>query len=78
MPTVPRERGYVVTIFLRDHLPKHVHVRKGDARVIVNLEDFSVRDPRKIKLGEIADVQDIVSANAEFLLAEWDRIKPSP
>lgn len=38
MPTVFKEDGFVIRIWLNDHLPRHVHVFKGDGECLINLE----------------------------------------
>ena len=37
MATVLRINGYIVRIWSNDHLPRHVHVFKGDGECAINL-----------------------------------------
>jgi hypothetical protein len=79
MPTVYREDGYRVIIYPNDHLPRHVHVFRGDGEVIIRLGseaetpaidqiygDISNRD--------IAKALRVVPANQVKLLELWKSI----
>lgn len=37
MPTVHREDGFRIVIYPNDHLPRHVHIFRGDGEVIIQL-----------------------------------------
>ena len=37
MPTIFRQDGFAIMIYLNDHTPSHVHVFKAEAEVIINL-----------------------------------------
>lgn len=37
MPTIFRQDGFEVMLYLNDHPPAHVHVFKAEAEVIINL-----------------------------------------
>ncbi len=37
MPTILRQQGFRVIIYLNDHLPSHVHVLKGNGEVRIDL-----------------------------------------
>lgn len=37
MPTVHREDGFRLVIYPNDHLPRHVHIFRGDGEVIIRL-----------------------------------------
>ena len=75
MPTVIEQNGVKISIYTRDHLPKHVHCFIGGEEVIVNLETLEIRqtyaDNRNTRRA-----LELVEENQEFLLEEWDRIGP--
>ena len=73
MPTIVRERGFSVMIYLNDHLPPHVHVWKAGQEASVFLLPVELREsdlsPNETRLAVA-----IVEANRDILLARWDEI----
>lgn len=78
MPTVLRLAGFSVMIFVHDHEPIHVHVRKAGGEIVINVRDISVRDAWHMSGRDARRAQAIVAENQEFLIAEWKRIGPKP
>ena len=76
MPTVLRQDGFEVMIYTHDHLPRHVHVFRGGAEVLISIETIAVREVRGMKTKDVRAAQEIVAANQELLMSEWNRIKP--
>ena len=78
MPTVLRQNGFAVMIPVDDHLPPHVHVKKGGNELIVNLGDewskASVRKNRGMSKSELAQALRIINTNQKQLLAGWREI----
>lgn len=79
MPTILRQAGFRVVIYLNDHLPAHVHVLKGNAEVRINLGSENT-DPSLVAIfGNISD-KDIVKAlylvkeHQAELRAQWRKI----
>ena len=77
MPTVLRQNGFEIKIFLprREHGPAHVHVYKSGTRAVINLPDGD----QPFGVGRVGDMRDvdvamaliIVKANLNQLLAAW-------
>ncbi len=76
MPTVLRRDGFEVMIYTHDHLPMHVHVFRGGAEVLISIETIAMREVRGMKTKDVRAAQEIVAANQELLMSEWNRIKP--
>lgn len=78
MATVLRISGYVVRIWSNDHLPRHVHVFKGDGECVINLVGKdgipSLREFYGMRRSEIATAIRIVCGHQEKLISEWIRI----
>lgn len=75
MPTVLRERGLEIMIYIRDHAPAHVHVFSGGAEMVIEIEtDLRIRDNWGFNRRDQAIAKLIVSHNVEFLRLEWRRI----
>ncbi len=73
--------GFKVVLFSDDHSPPHVHVRKGDFEVKVNISG----DRAELMIGEEKSKRaankklrkqalKIVNDNLETLMAEWRKI----
>jgi hypothetical protein len=73
MPTVLRERGFRVMIFLNDHPPPHVHVLKAGKRARVYLSPVELLDSN-MKASDEKRAIETVQANHDTLMAEWYRI----
>ena len=79
MPTVHRENGFRVVIYPNDHLPRHVHVFKAGAEVIIQL-GRETQAPLidqiygNISSREVAQALEMVRANQLKLIAAWKQI----
>lgn len=78
MATVLRVDGYVVRIWSNDHLPRHVHVFKGNGECVINLVGEGglpeLREFYDLKRKEVAKAIKIVADNQEKLIEAWNRI----
>ena len=77
MPTVLRERGFRVVIFLppREHAPPHVHVQKLSGEVVIELADGdrpqTIRNVVGLRTREITAAFWLVEEHSEHLMASW-------
>ncbi|MGI8619736.1 MAG: DUF4160 domain-containing protein [Gemmatimonadaceae bacterium] len=77
MPTVLREGGFRVVIFLppREHEPPHVHVRNAGGEVVIELatgkSPQTVREIAGMRTTDIMRAFWIVEEHTEYLLARW-------
>lgn len=79
MPTVLQSNGFDVKIYTNDHLPRHVHVWHAGAEVVINLDTLDIREVNRHATSRIIrQAWQLVAANQEYLLSEWDRISPVP
>ena len=78
MPTILSVEGYLVRIYLNDHLPRHVHVIKDDGECVVNLVGKNgnpeLREFYNLKGKEVAKAIEIVQENQAELLIQWKTI----
>ncbi len=42
MPTLLRKDGFKFFFYANEHLPKHIHVQKGDDFAKINIEDLTI------------------------------------
>lgn len=73
MPTILLERGFRVVIYLNDHPPPHVHVKKAGKQARVGLLSVELWDS-DLTPGESRQAVAIVEANRDTLLASWREI----
>ena len=74
MPKLFRKMGFVFCFFSNEHLPIHVHVRKGEGEA-----KFEFRDDGKIelkisinmKLSDLKIAQPLVEAFQDEIIDEW-------
>lgn len=73
MPTVLRIDGYEIAIYLRDHLPPHVHVFSGKCEAVINLKcpngEPEIRESFYCKPREAKGALAIVTKHKELLCA---------
>ena len=72
MPTIFRKDGYRFFFFSDEHLPKHIHIEKGDSYIRIELEDLQVTHRYKISQKEIKKIVNIVKQNQSLLLGAWN------
>lgn len=79
MPTVLRQDGFRLVIYLNDHLPSHVHVVKGGGEVRINLGSEDTAPKLMSIFGDISN-KDVAKAlylvkeHQAELLAKWREI----
>jgi hypothetical protein len=79
MPTVLRQQGFRVVIYLNDHLPSHVHVLKGSGEVRIEVGDEQslpslMSISGKINDQDVAKALYLVKEHQAELLAQWRNI----
>lgn len=78
MPTVLRQDGFDVMIYVDDHPPAHVHVFKAGGQLIMNLGDEntppSIRRVKGMAKREARKAVVVVEDNQEALLGSWREI----
>ncbi len=72
MPTVFRYEGYRFFFFSDDHLPRHIHIEKGDSYVRIELSNLKVTDSYHISRKEIRKLQKLVELKRDILKGAWD------
>lgn len=78
MPTIYRQDGFEVMVFLNDHRPAHVHVFKAEGEAVIHLG--SKTTPPRVRLNIDMSRADerralmIVGEHQAELLEEWRRI----
>ncbi len=73
MPEIFREYGFIFFFYTNEHLPIHVHVRKGDGEAKFIIEDNKVvlYSSNKMKVKELARVEKIVKKRKNEIINAW-------
>jgi len=74
MPTVLRQDGYDIVIYLNDHVPAHVHAFEGGGEAKIHLDPVVVTQVWNMKQQVAQRAKRIVAENREFLLQKWKEI----
>lgn len=76
MPTIKRLPTCTITLYARDHLPPHFHVRLQDGReALVEIANLSVLSGR-ISRRELAAALAWAAENQTQLNAKWEELNP--
>ena len=75
MPTIHRESGFRIVIYSDDHEPAHVHVRRAEGRVKINLRGLDGQPElvvaRNLTKAEIRRALAIVTDHQAVFLEKW-------
>lgn len=81
MPVVFREEGWRFVIYVDDHLPPHVHVKRPDGEVKVSLppldEPVGVLRVRGVATHQAVRAVRLVENHRHFLTTAWKEIHGS-
>lgn len=70
-PTLLIENGFKFFFYANEHLPKHIHVVKGDDYATIDLTTLTVRE-NCMKRAELKAALAMVSAHREEFARKWD------
>ncbi len=70
MPTILRKDGFKFFFYANEHLPKHIHVVKGDNFAKINLETLEIII-NYFKTNETNKLLDIIKENRTKFLEKW-------
>lgn len=72
MPTILIIDGIRFFFYTNEHLPKHVHVEKGDATAKFNLFPVELVKSKRLKVHEINEIRKLVIEKSQFFNDKWD------
>ena len=70
-PTLLIEDGFKFFFYANEHLPRHIHVVKGDDYATIELTTLAVRD-NFMKKADLKRALAIVVSNREAFEGKWD------
>lgn len=71
MPTLLKIRGFKFFFYSNEHLPKHIHILKGEAFAKVNLENLEVCFSN-LKSKDLIFALDVLKTHREDFLRSWN------
>ena len=72
MPRIFEKEGYLFFFYSNDHVPVHVHVRKGHGEAVFVVEDgVFLRESEGLKVAELARAESLAEENKELILQKW-------
>lgn len=72
MPIILRIDGFRFFFYTNEHLPKHIHIEKGEGTAKFNLYPVELVKSKRFKATEISDIRKLVLENRELLNQKWD------
>jgi len=72
MPVILLLYGYRFFFYANDHLPKHIHVEKGEGTAKFNLYPVELVRSRRFNASEINYIRKLVLENRELFSDKWD------
>lgn len=71
MPTLLIKNGFKYFFYANEHLPKHIHVVKGDSYAKIELESLKIIENYFSK-SELKNVIEVTKEYNEFFIRKWD------
>jgi hypothetical protein len=72
MPTVFIKDGFRFFFYSNDHIPIHVHVRKGEGEAVFEIEgDVSLRESVGMKIQELTAAETLAENHKELIIQKW-------
>lgn len=73
MPEISRFYGIIILMFADDHNPPHFHVRYGDKRAVISLNNGVVTGQMSRK--ELIKVFEWMDLHKDEIMENWNRLK---
>ena len=72
MPIIIRTQNLKIYIYLKDHLPAHVHVIGPDAETKIDIQNFNCLSVKGFTKQDINRIIKFLKNNQELLLEAWE------
>lgn len=72
MPTIIYIDGFRLFFYSNEHLPKHVHIEKGEKTAKFNIEFVELVKSYRCNASELKQIRNLVEENKELLIQKWD------
>jgi hypothetical protein len=72
MPTIIIIDGFRFFFYSNEHLPKHIHVEKGEKTAKFNTEFVELVKSYKFNATELKKIRNLIEENQELFKQQWD------
>lgn len=72
MPTIFILFGFQFMFYSNEHLPIHVHVKKGGALAKFNIDPVELVENHGMKPAELKLIESIIEENVEVIAEHWN------
>jgi len=72
MPKIFEEDGYSFFFYSNDHIPIHVHVRRGGGEAVFVVEpEVALRESVGFNVRELSRAEDLIDDHLELIKQKW-------
>lgn len=72
MPKVFEKDGYKFFFYSNEHMPIHVHVRRGGGEAVFNVEPtVELRESQGLKVQELAKAESLAIEHRQLIIERW-------
>jgi hypothetical protein len=72
MPKVFEKDGYKFFFYSNEHLPIHIHVRRGGGEAVFDIEPaVELRESHGLKVHELAKAESLAIEHRELIIERW-------
>ena len=72
MPKVFEKDGFTFFFYSNEHLPIHVHVRRGGGEAVFNVEEsVELRESQNMNVSELSRAQRLAEENRQLIVEKW-------
>ena len=72
MPELFRMGSIRFFIYSREHKPIHVHIKKADCTVVIEVESLRVRNNSGFTFSDLRELQRVVLSHQEMIIEMWN------
>ena len=72
MPTIIIIDGFRFFFYSNEHLPKHIHIEKGEKTAKFNIEFEELIKSYKFNASELKKIKNLIEENQELFKQKWD------
>jgi hypothetical protein len=72
MPTILYIDGIRFFFYSNEHLPKHIHVEKGEKTEKFNIDFIELIKSSRFNASELKQIRNLVEENQQLLIQKWD------
>lgn len=72
MPTIKYLNGFRFFFYSNEHLPRHVHIEKGEKTAKFTIDFIELVKSYKFNSSELKEIRILIEENQELFKQKWD------